>query len=99
LNHGGESQGPLHKPYTSRHKGKLERGINYVQNNALKRRTFTSLAEENRHLQQWQAAVADTRIHGTTRRQVGKVFREADKPALQSRMNLNFLILKALQQR
>jgi transposase len=70
------------KPYTPRHKGKVERGIAYVQGNALKGRTFTSLQEENRHLQQWEATVADTRIHGTTRRQVGKVFQEVEKPAL-----------------
>ena len=70
------------KPYTPRHKGKVERGIAYVQDNALKARTFSSLAEENRHLQQWESTVADTRIHGTTRRQVGKMFHEVDKPAL-----------------
>ena len=70
------------KPYTPRHKGKVERGIGYVQDNALKGRTFGSIQEENRHLQQWEATIADTRIHGTTRRQVGKMFQEADKPAL-----------------
>jgi hypothetical protein len=70
------------KPYTPRHKGKVERGVGYVQDNALKGRTFTSLAEENRHLQQWETTVADTRIHGTTRRQVGKMFQEVEKSAL-----------------
>jgi transposase len=70
------------KPYTPRHKGKVERGIGYVQDNALKGRTFGSLAAENQHLLQWEAAVADTRLHGTTRRQVGKVFVEIERPAL-----------------
>ncbi len=70
------------RPYTPRHKGKVERGIAYVQGNALKGWTFPSLQEENRHLQQWEATVADTRIHGTTRRQVGKVFEEVEKPSL-----------------
>lgn len=70
------------KPYTPRHKGKVERGIGYVQDNALKGRTFGSLAAENQHLLQWEATVADTRLHGTTRRQVGKVFREVERPAL-----------------
>ena len=70
------------RPYTPRHKGKVERGVGYVQENALKGRTFTTLQEENRHLQQWEATVADTRIHGTTRRQVCKVFEEVEKPAL-----------------
>lgn len=70
------------KSYTPRHKGKVERGVAYVQANALQGRTFASLAEENRHLQQWEAMVADTRIHGTTRQQVGKVFQEAERSAL-----------------
>jgi transposase len=70
------------KPYTPRHKGKIERGIGYVKDNALKGRTFSSLADQNRHLQTWEATVADTRIHGTTRRQVKEVFEQAEKPAL-----------------
>ena len=70
------------KPYTPRHKGKVERGIGYVRNNALKGRRFATLNEENRYLADWEASVADTRIHGTTRRQVGKVFREVEQPAL-----------------
>jgi transposase len=70
------------KPYTPRHKGKVERGVGYVQDNGLKGRTFTSLAQENRHLRQWETSVADTRIHGTTRQQVGKVFQEVERQAL-----------------
>jgi len=70
------------KPYTPRHKGKVERGIGYVQSNALKGRTFQSLHEQNAHLAHWEATVADTRIHGTTRQQVGKVFAEAERSAL-----------------
>ena len=70
------------KPYTPRHKGKIERGIGYVKGNALKGRTFSSLADQNQHLQTWEATVADTRIHGTTRRQVKEVFEQAEKPAL-----------------
>jgi transposase len=70
------------KPYMPRHKGKVESGIKYVKNNALKGRTFTSLAEQNEHLAQWERTVADTRIHGTTKQQVGKVFVEAERAAL-----------------
>jgi transposase len=70
------------KPYTPRHKGKIERGIGYVKGNALKGRTFSSLADQNQHLQTWEATIADTRIHGTTRRQVKEVFEQAEKPAL-----------------
>lgn len=70
------------RPYTPRHKGKIERGIGYVKGNALKGRTFASLAEQNQHLLTWETSVADTRIHGTTRRQVKEVFEQAEKPAL-----------------
>lgn len=70
------------RPRTPRHKGKIEAGIKYVKNNALKGRMFASLAEENQHLERWEAGVADTRIHGTTRQQVGKVFAEVERPAL-----------------
>jgi transposase len=67
---------------TPRHKGKIERGVGYAQSNAVKGRTFSSLAEQNAFLQEWEATVADTRIHGTTRKQVGKAFAEVEKPAL-----------------
>ena len=35
------------KPRTPRHKGKIEAGVKYAQNNALKGRTFNSLGEQN----------------------------------------------------
>ena len=64
------------KPRTPRHKGKVERGVDYVQENALKGRTFRSLREQNDHLLHWESTVADTRIHGTTRKQVCLLFEE-----------------------
>jgi transposase len=70
------------KPRTPRHKGKIESDIKYVKNNGLKGLVFDSLAEENRHLLHWESTVADTRIHGTTRQQVIKLFNEVEKSAL-----------------
>ncbi|HBZ55326.1 MAG TPA: IS21 family transposase [Syntrophobacteraceae bacterium] len=70
------------KPYTPRHKGKIERGIAYVKDNALKGKRFGSMAEQNDHLLTWETHVADRRIHGTTRQQVGRVFEEQERPAL-----------------
>ena len=70
------------RPYTPRHKGKVERGIGYAQSNALKGRVFSSLEEQNRFLLEWELTVADKRIHGTTRRQVGKHFADAERQAL-----------------
>lgn len=70
------------RPYTPRHKGKVERGVDYVQENALKGRTFASLEEQNRFLRDWELTVADTRVHGTTRRHVGNHFAEVERAAL-----------------
>src|SRR6202043_2769935 len=70
------------RPYTPRHKGKIERGVDYVQENALKGRTFSSLVQQNAFLHSWEETVADTRVHGTTRQQVGKLFLEVERPAL-----------------
>lgn len=70
------------RPRTPRHKGKVEGGVKYVQSNALKARTFESLTAQNAYLLEWERAVADTRIHGTTCKQVGKCFAEWEQPAL-----------------
>ena len=71
------------RPRTPRHKGKIESGIDYVQENALKGRQFPSLAEQNVCLWDWELRVADTRIHGTTRQQVGPAFTQHEQPKLQ----------------
>lgn len=71
------------KPYMPRHKGKVEASVKYVQSNALKAKKFSTLPEENDYLAHWETAVADTRIHGTTRQHVGRVFREVERAALQ----------------
>ena len=70
------------KPYTPEHKGKVEAGVKYVKNNGLKGHVFASLEEENKHLLEWEDRVADTRLHGTTKRQVRQHFEEMERPAL-----------------
>ena len=70
------------RPAMPRHKGKIESGINYGQENALKGRSFTSLSAQNLYLSEWESGVADTRIHGTTRQQVGKAFAEVERARL-----------------
>jgi len=67
---------------TPQHKGKVESDINYVQDNALKGKTFDSLDEQNAYLRTWNRTWASTRIHGTTKRQVNLMFEE-EKPLLQ----------------
>ena len=69
------------KPAMPRHKGKIEAAVKYAQNNAVKGRRFESLAAQNLFLAEWEKNVADTRIHGTTRQQVGKLFNEVEKPS------------------
>lgn len=70
------------RPAMPRHKGKVEAAVKYAQNNAVKGRRFASLAEQNRFLLDWETHVADTRIHGTTRQQVGRCFDSVERPAL-----------------
>ncbi len=70
------------KPYTPRHKGKIEGGVKYVKSNGLKGRTFSSLSEQRQFLIHWERDIADTRIHGTTKKQVRRVFEE-ERKALQ----------------
>jgi Mu transposase-like protein len=65
-----------------RHKGKIEAGVKFAQNNALKGRCFESLSAQNLFLADWESGVADTRIHGTTRQQVIKVFNEVERSKL-----------------
>ncbi len=71
------------RPRTPEHKGKVESAVKYVQNNAVKARSFDSLHHLNRHLRHWEATVADQRVHGTTKRQVQTHFEEKEKAALQ----------------
>lgn len=70
------------KPAMPRHKGKVESAVKYAQDNALKGREFESLTAQNLYLLEWETNVADTRIHGTTKQQVGKLFNEVEKPQL-----------------
>src|SRR5882672_6864746 len=72
------------KPAMPRHKGKVEAGVKYAQNNAVKGRSFESLAGQNLFLTEWEKNVADTRIHGTTRQQVGRLFEQVERPALRT---------------
>lgn len=70
------------RPRTPRHKGKVERNVGYVQGNALKGKSFASLAEQNQYLLDWEMHTADQRIHGTTRKQVRNCFEGEERSAL-----------------
>src|SRR5271168_2197282 len=62
-------------------KGKVESGVGHAQKTPLKGLRFESLEEAQVYLDRWEERWADTRIHGTTKRQVAAMFAE-ERPAL-----------------
>ena len=62
-------------------KGKVESGVGHAQKTPLKGMRFESPQEAQAYLDHWEARWADTRIHGTTKRQVAAMFAE-ERPAL-----------------
>jgi transposase len=62
-------------------KGKVERSVGHAKNTPLKGLRFESLEDAQAYLDRWEQHWADTRIHGTTKRQVAAMFAE-EKPAL-----------------
>lgn len=62
-------------------KGKVESGVGHAKKTPLKGQRFESLEAAQAHLDHWEERWADTRIHGTTKRQVAAMFAE-EKPAL-----------------
>ena len=63
-------------------KGKVESGVGHAKKTPLKGMRFESLEEAQAYLDRWEERWADTRIHGTTKRQVAAMFAE-EKPHLQ----------------
>jgi len=62
-------------------KGKVEAGVGHAQKTPLRGLRFESLDEAQAYLDRWETHWADTRIHGTTKRQVAAMFAE-EQPAL-----------------
>jgi hypothetical protein len=62
-------------------KGKVESAVGHTQKTPLKGQRFESLEQAQAYLDRWEANWADTRIHGTTKRQVATMFAE-EKPTL-----------------
>jgi transposase len=63
-------------------KGKVERSVGHAKQTPLKGQRFESLDAAQAYLDRWTAHWADTRIHGTTKRQVAAMFAE-EQPVLQ----------------
>ena len=64
-------------------KGKVESSVGHAQKTPLKGLRFESLEEAQAYLDRWEERWADTRIHGTTKRQVSAMFAE-ERPALRA---------------
>lgn len=56
----------LCRAYRAQTKGKVESGVKYLKGNFLPGRTFVDEQDLREQLGQWQAEIADVRIHGTT---------------------------------
>jgi transposase len=63
-------------------KGKSESAVGHAQRTPLKGLRFEALAAAQAYLDHWETRWADTRIHGTTKRQVAAMFAE-ERPHLQ----------------
>ena len=73
IGNGHTHYGVVGLPARVRHpdrKGKVERAVGHAQGTPLKGRRFESLEAAQDHLDKWSEQWADTRIHGTTKRQV-----------------------------
>ena len=62
-------------------KGKVESGVGHAQKTPLKGQRFENMDQAQAYLDRWETRWADTRIHGTTKRQVAAMFAE-EKPSL-----------------
>jgi transposase len=62
-------------------KGKVESGVGHAQKTPLQGMRFETIEESQAYLDRWEANWADTRIHGTTKRQVAAMFAE-ERPSL-----------------
>src|SRR5439155_11171343 len=62
-------------------KGKVESAVGHAQKTPLRGLRFESLDQAQAYLDRWESRWADTRIHGTTKRQVAVMYAE-EKPSL-----------------
>ena len=71
-------------PYRARTKGRDERGVGYLKNNAIAGRAFESWSAFEAHLEWWTREIADQRVHGTTGEVPIERFRRAEAKTLRS---------------
>jgi transposase len=54
------------QPYRAQTKGKVESGVKYIKGNFIPGRRFVDIVDFQQQLDEWNASIADQRIHGTT---------------------------------
>jgi transposase len=81
LKHYGATALPCKVGHPDR-KGKVESGVGHAQRTPLRGLRFETLEAAQRYLDEWEERWADTRIHGTMKRQVAAMFAE-ERPFLQ----------------
>jgi hypothetical protein len=64
-------------------KGKVESGVGHAQRTPLRGLRFETIEDAQAYLDRWEERWADTRIHGTTKRQVAAMFEE-ERPHLRT---------------
>jgi transposase len=69
------------RPYHPNRKGKVESSVGHAQRTPLKGMRFESIEAAQAYLDKWEENWADTRIHGTTKRQVSVMYEE-ERPHL-----------------
>jgi transposase len=71
------------RPRTPQHKGKVERGVDYVKQNFLAGRGELPLTQANRDVRAWCLTTAGQRTHGTTKQQPLVCFEQTERAVLQ----------------
>jgi len=57
------------RAYRAQTKGKVESGVKYVKRNFMPGRRFVDIVDVQAQLDEWNATIADCRVHGTTHEQ------------------------------
>ncbi len=70
------------RPHTPQHKGKVERGVDYVEGNFLGGRGEMSLSQANLEVRAWCLGAAGNRIHGTTKERPLERFSRVERSRL-----------------
>jgi transposase len=70
------------RPYTARHKGKVENGVHYVKRNFMAGQEFVDILVANQRLKTWVQERAGTRKHGTTHQAPLHLFHEYEQSVL-----------------